>query len=164
MICCVTGHRPKGFPFPRNESCDAYIQYLERLDRQVGCLIRNGYTHFVTGMAEGADRDFARCVLRQKKIFPYITLEAALPYPIHPRVQVSPSAAERASILSVCDQIVAVSPCYHNGCMQKRNVFMVDKSDLILAIWSGIEKGGTWNTIRYARQKNKAVQYIMLNK
>lgn len=39
---------------------------------------------------------------------------------------------------------------------------MVDHSLLVLAIWNGMEKGGTWNTIRYARQKEKAIQYIRL--
>ena len=47
--------------------------------------------------------------------------------------------------------------------MQKRNMYMVDRADLVLAIWNGEEKGGTWNTIRYARKKEKALQYSMLN-
>ena len=40
---------------------------------------------------------------------------------------------------------------------------MVDRSDLVLAVWNGKEQGGTWNTIRYARLKGKEIRYIMLN-
>ena len=39
--------------------------------------------------------------------------------------------------------------------MQKRNEYMVDKSDLVIAFWNGEESGGTWNTINYAERKGK---------
>ena len=47
--------------------------------------------------------------------------------------------------------------------MQKRNRYMVDKSDIILAIWNGEKSGGTWNTIEYAQKKGKKIIYIMLS-
>ncbi len=47
--------------------------------------------------------------------------------------------------------------------MQKRNEYMVDKSNLVLAIWNGDKSGGTWNTIKYAMKKGKNIRYIMLN-
>ena len=47
--------------------------------------------------------------------------------------------------------------------MQLRNQYMVDNSDLVLAIWNGKESGGTWNTIKYARKQGKKIQYLMLN-
>ena len=40
---------------------------------------------------------------------------------------------------------------------------MVDKSDLVLAIWNGEKKGGTWDTIKYAQKQGKTVKYIMLS-
>ena len=40
---------------------------------------------------------------------------------------------------------------------------MIDKSDLVIAVWNGEEKGGTWDTIKYARENNKTIRYIMLN-
>lgn len=47
--------------------------------------------------------------------------------------------------------------------MQKRNEYMVDKSDLVFAIWNRERLGGTWNTIKYAVKKGKSIRYIMLN-
>lgn len=163
MVCCVTGHRSIGFPFPREDTCEAYVQYLHTLDHLLDDLIQNGYVHFITGMAEGADLDFARAVIRKKKNHSQIKLEAALPYPVRTTGKATGTAAERLSVLLLCDQVSEVSSHYHSGCMQKRNMYMVDRADLVLAIWNGEEKGGTWNTIRYARKKEKALQYSMLN-
>ena len=70
---------------------------------------------------------------------------------------------ERDDIIRQCDIQTVVSPAYFRGCMQKRNRYMVDNSDIVLAIWNGKETGGTWNTIKYARSKNKEIRYIMLN-
>ena len=48
--------------------------------------------------------------------------------------------------------------------MQKRNEYMVDNSDKVFAFWNGEEKGGTWNTIQYARKKGKDLEIIDLRK
>ena len=41
---------------------------------------------------------------------------------------------------------------------------MVDKSELVIAVFNGIEKGGTWYTINYAKNKNKVIEIIDLCK
>ena len=46
--------------------------------------------------------------------------------------------------------------------MHKRNEYMVDNSDLVLAFWNGEESGGTYYTLSYAKKKNKRVFYCML--
>lgn len=163
MICCVTGHRSPGFPFARNVSDVEYAFYIDRLYNEIQNLICEGYRDFITGMAEGADLDFARAVLYYKDIEMDITLEAALPYPVtYPKNQ-SEYIEERNDILSVCDKKTVVSDHYFRGCMQKRNCYMVDKADIVLAIWNGKSAGGTWNTIKYARSKGKNIRYIMIN-
>ena len=162
MICCVTGHRPEGFPFPRNQASIPFIQYKQALARNIEDLILNGYDHFITGMAEGADRDFARLVLQYKVKYPHIQLEAALPYPFRASPYAGESAREKAFILARCDMVREISPAYYQGCMQKRNVYMVDKADLVLAVWNGTERGGTWNTISYARRQGRPIRYLAL--
>ncbi len=160
MICMVTGHRSKGFPFERKENDYRYTEYLNKLKCEIEKIIEEGCVDFVTGMAEGADIDFAKCVLScRAKRKEKITLEAALPYsmPLHK------SQNERDDVLEDCDFVTTVSEFYHRGCMQKRNCYMVDKADVVLAIWNGECDGGTWNTIKYARSKRKDIRYIMLN-
>ncbi len=41
---------------------------------------------------------------------------------------------------------------------------MVDKSELVIAVFNGIEKGGTWYTIKYAKSKNIIIEIIDLCK
>lgn len=43
--------------------------------------------------------------------------------------------------------------------MMKRNKYMVDNSDYVIAVWSG-KPGGTGNTVRYAIKSRKEVYYI----
>ena len=40
---------------------------------------------------------------------------------------------------------------YFRACYQKRNEFMVDHSNLVIAVWNG-KKSGTKNTIDYANR------------
>lgn len=41
---------------------------------------------------------------------------------------------------------------------------MVDKSDIVIAVFNGTEKGGTWDTISYAQKQNKPIEIIDLYK
>ncbi len=166
MVCCVTGHRPKGFPFSRDEDDLANVEYEEVLRQSIVKLVHQGYFDFVAGMAEGADMDFAETVLFVKNSMEYdcITMEAALPCPVSMPQKPTVFHYRRDAVLKACDRVTAVSPCYHKGCMQKRNQYMVDKADLVLAIWNGECSGGTWGTIKYARKRNKPILYIMLKK
>ena len=162
MTCCVTGHRPARFPFLREIEDLSYQKYLAELYSNIRICIQEGYHHFMTGMAEGADLDFANYVLDFQKSNPALILEAALPYPIRKNKTVTTYQRDRDRILSLCNQQSIISERYYQGCMQKRNRYMVDCSDLVLAIWNGEKKGGTWNTIQYARSKEKVIRYIML--
>ena len=168
MICCVTGHRPKKFPFQRNDYSPEYNEYQVRLYTELDFLVKEGYTNFISGMAEGADMDFSEAVIEEQKDYKYegynITLEAALPCPIKLPKNPSNLYYERDYLLKACNNITIVSPTYHKGCMQKRNRYMVDSSDMVLAIWNGERSGGTYDTIKYAQKKGKPIRYIMLNK
>ena len=164
MVCCVTGHRPSGFPFSREENALKFMVYRERLRREILSLIREDYRTFYTGMADGADLDFANAVLDLRDRDHYdISLIAALPYPVRPAILGTDYQRARDGILLRADRADVVSPQYDKSCMQRRNQYMVDRSDIVLAIWNGKEQGGTWNTIRYARAVGKEIRYIMLH-
>ena len=163
MICCVTGHRPKGFPFERKHMNASYEKYLSVLDEAFEDLVGNGCVYYISGMAYGADLDFADMVLDYRSMDKEILLEAALPYPVDLAKLFLDKDNEKSSILRDCDYIKFVSPNYYRGCMHKRNRYMVDKSDILLAIWNEKYDGGTWDTIKYAQKQGKTVKYIMLS-
>ena len=101
------------------------------------------------------DTDFAEAVLQAKKQHKYIMLEIALPCRNQDLKWSKDDKKRYAEILKSADVVNALSESYTSSCMQKRNEYMVDKSDIVLAFWNGEESGGTWNTINYAERKSK---------
>lgn len=162
MTCGVTGHRPSGFNFARDEHEPAFSDYKAELYADLEELILCGYDKFISGMASGADMDFAEAVIAMKKKYRAITLEAALPCPIYVPKNYTPMHEKRDLLLRSCDIISTVSDRYYRGCMSKRNKYIVDNSDLILAIWNGSRNGGTWDTIKYSQKAKRMVKYLML--
>ena len=109
-------------------------------------------------MAEGADSDFFLAVMRAKEKLgergEAIAFEAVFPYPN------KKSEIFETEYPGV--KTTVFSPRFDRSCYQRRNEYMVDKSDLVLAVWNGERAGGTWNTIEYAKSAGKPVKYIML--
>lgn len=163
MTCCVTGHRPAGFPFSRDPDTELFNCYIQALQNEIVSLIDQGYIHFITGMAEGADLDFAKVIISLRNDFPDIVLEAAFPYPSRSTKERTKRQEDKDFVVKHCDLTYIVSDHYFNGCMHKRNRYIVDKADVVLAIWNGEQSGGTWSTIQYAISKGKKIRYIMLN-
>ncbi len=148
---CFTGHRDiKAEDITYVKSC------LRLLIRQE---IRNGATNFMSGLAKGVDTYAAQIVYDEKKNFPHIVLEGAAPY----RGRLNSKDPETRAIIGVCDKIFVVSEKYAKGCFQKRNEFMVDNSDKVIAVYDKRKKGGTRNTIKYAEKSGKDIFVLDLD-
>lgn len=158
---CFTGHRPKGLPWGYNEnaqSCLKFKQYMKELLIQK---INEGYTYFIVGMALGIDIIVAEILLELKKYYD-INVECAIPC-LHQEVKWTNSQqGHYRDILGRCNKIVYVSKEYTITCMQKRNEYMIDNSDLLIAVWNGTASG-TLNTINYAKRKDKTTIIIDIN-
>ena len=135
ITCCFTGHRPKSLPFGYDEQNPQCIRMRFLIWNLLNKLItEKGVTHFISGMALGIDQICAEVVLELKARHPEITLEQ-------------------------CDKETMLQHHYDKDCMQKRNRYMVDSSDIIIAVWNG-KPSGTGNTIRYAQEQEKTVIVI----
>lgn len=153
--CCFTGHRPQRLGYPEHSAQCAALK--AKIRAVLIDLIENrGFTHFITGMALGVDLYAAQIVLDIKADHPTVTLECALPcaaqadgWPPHDR-------AVYARILAQCDRQTLLQTAYTRGCMQKRNRYMVNHADCVLAVWNGIPSG-TGSTVKYARAKQVPV-------
>ena len=158
--CCFTGHRPSAYSFGYDEHSDGCRQLKATLGLHIYRAAQNGFSHFITGMAMGADLWAAEMVLYYKKEFPHITLEAAVPCPSQADKWGRELRERYQKILSLCDKVTVVSPKYTPYCMHERDRYMVDKSDLCIAAWNGKESGGTAYTVRYAKEKNLVLRII----
>ena len=58
------------------------------------------------------------------------------------------------------DIVKEISSHYFSGCYQVRNEWMVDKSSLVIAVFSG-QKSGTKNTLDYAKGKGIKVVNVL---
>lgn len=150
---CFTGHRPPKI----NETNIDYIRNM--LADTVGGLIDGGYTHFISGMAQGVDMLAAEIVLKFKEENPDISLECAVPCKGQENRWSLYEKKRYKAILSAADKVTVLSDRYTPWCMQQRNIYMVDNSDTVIAVFDG-STGGTFNTVKYAERCNKPVNVI----
>jgi len=153
--CAFTGHRPKIFPWGYNESDFRCVKLKEELTKQIRLLVRKGYTDYLSGMALGVDVWAAQTVLALREKHPDLKLHCILPCVGQERSWNDEAKALYYSIVKQADSRVYTSRSYYKNCMFDRNRFMVDHSDLLLAVYSGITSGGTANTVNHARQRDR---------
>lgn len=149
--CCFTGHRPEKLPWRNDEEDPRCLALKRRLARELEQAYREGYRHFICGMATGCDMYFAEAVLELREIHPDVSLEAAVPCSSQADEWAEEQRLRYRELLSRCDSRHLVQDKYSPGCMQRRNKYMVDHSSLLLACFAGLP-GGTMNTIIYARR------------
>lgn len=157
---CFTGHRPKSLPCGSDETRPVCLKIKHQMKELIKEFIeKKSVAHFISGAALGVDMWAMEIVIELKKEYPNITLEAAVPC----RSQAdrwNASSKERYNrLLSQCDKIEIVSEIYTADCMMKRNKYMVDNSDYVIAVWNE-KPSGTGNTVRYAAEREKAIYYI----
>lgn len=140
--CAFTGHRPQSLPFGFDESDKRCTSLKSVMRDQIVALIENeGVTHFITGMALGVDMYAAEIVLDLKSKYPHITLESAIPCETQ-AIKWSVASRERYyNIAAKCDKETMLQREYTPDCMDKRNRYMVDHADYILAVWNGVADG-----------------------
>lgn len=157
---CFTGHRPQNLPFRFNESDVRCLKIKEQLEKIIRDLIVNyNVTYFISGMALGIDVYAAEIVLKLKKEFPIIKLEAAIPCETQAVKWKEADRDRYYSIIEKCDKETMLQAHYTADCMQKRNKYMVDNSKYVIAVWDG-RPSGTGSTVRYAKEQGRLVYVI----
>lgn len=155
--CAFTGHRPQNLPFGFNEEDERCIDLKKTLREQIINLIENeGVTYFISGMAIGVDMYAAEIVLGLKASYPGITLESAIPCESQAAKWSEALRDRYFDIASKCDKETLIQTHYTPDCMDKRNRYMVDHADYIIAVWDG-KPSGTGKTVMYAQSKGKVI-------
>lgn len=153
MVISVTGHRPNKL-FGYDLTNYSYIKMRNYFKK---FLIEYKCTEAITGMALGVDTVFAQAVLDLKQQGYDIKLHCSIPCLDHSCRWTEVSKVMYNSILNKADIVKIVSEVeYNNSVMQKRNIYMVDRSDIVLGVWDGTN-GGTANCIKYANKVSSSV-------
>ena len=154
-ICCFTGHRPKGLPWGEDESAPGCMAAKALLAQEVERAWQEGYRTFVSGMAMGGDLYFAEAVMACQMVHRDIVLMAAIPCPDQTRGWPREQAERYQRILNWIgpDHQVLVQNQYTRDCMLRRDEYMVDQSQRIIALYDGRSSGGTRYTLECAMKK-----------
>ena len=150
--CCFTGHREKKLPWGSDEQDERCLHLKQMLFDAADCVYAEGVRHFICGMASGCDLYFLEAVLKLKELHPEISVEAAIPYEGQADHWRSHLRARYLELLRRCDYQTLVQQTYTRDCMMRRNRYMVDHSNVLIAAYGG-EKGGTMNTMLYAMRR-----------
>lgn len=156
-VCSFTGHRPQNLPFGFNEGDKRCIFLKKILQKKIEMMItKYGVKHFISGMAIGVDMYAAEIVLSLKKKYPDITLECAVPCENQSSKWSEALKKRYDGIIGQCDKKTVLQKYYTKDCMQKRNKYMVDNSDFVIAVWDGTPSG-TGKTVQYAKTLGKLI-------
>lgn len=145
MILGITGHRP--------QSLGGYSPTVTtRLHRLARCALSSWQPDTViTGMAQGWDQAVAHAAHSLG-----IPFRAYIPGTWQPDAW-PPAGQEHyhrlldlAAEVRVCTKAVR----YEAAAMHLRNMDIVNDSDMMLALWDGQRRGGTWNCIEYATERS----------
>lgn len=146
MIICGTGHRPN--------KLGGYTMAVENKQIKIAYdwLKLNKPTKIISGMALGWDQAIARVGIDLS-----IPVVAALPFENHHAIWPHWQIERYTNLLAKCSEIKLVCEGgFEKWKMQKRNEWMVDNCDLVLALWNG-SVGGTSNCIAYAKQLERPI-------
>lgn len=153
-----TGYRPEKLPFREGED-ERYLHFRRTLYKVIKRLAELGYTDFISGIAMGFDTWVAEDVIRLKEEIPSVTLECAVPFPEQADGWPREDKIRRSRIVENSDGITITSPEYSKSAYFKRNRYMVDSSEVLVACYDG-KSGGTAYTVEYAKKKAKTVIQI----
>ncbi len=156
FTCCFTGHR--SIPL------DDVDLILTKLDLEIGWLYSHGVTDFVTGGALGFDTLAARAILRSRRRNHDIKLHLYLPSP-HQAASWKPTDVQiYDTIRELADSVSIIGTNNSAQCMHMRNHAMVDASSYCVAYYDPAtfdpehpNRGGTFNTIKYAKTRGLSV-------
>jgi uncharacterized phage-like protein YoqJ len=90
-----------------------------------------------------------------------IPLIAIVPFPEQDKIWRPESVRLYKELLSKAHDIkITGTPGYAAWKMNVRNEYMVNKCDLLIAVYNGDQKGGTYNCIKYAESISKPILKI----
>ena len=162
LSCAFTGHRPQSFSFGYDETSAEFKALMGRVRNCIIQACNAGCRDFYCGMAEGADLWCGEMIVDMKNSFdPPLEIFPVVPYIAQPDGMSEKNKARYQKIMEASKERFLVGRKFSKSCFQKRNYFLVDSCDAVIAIWDRNHTfSGTAQTIRYAQKKKKKIWII----
>lgn len=146
--CSFTGHR--AIP-------DDMTNYLfKRVKDGVNYLYPHGIRTFLTGGAIGFDTLAAKAVIECRNVIKDIRLILVIPCRDQTRAWKQADIETYEYIKELVDEVICLSEHYYNGCMHRRNRYLIDNSNACICFLTRTS-GGTAYTVRYAKDQGLSV-------
>ncbi len=145
MKISFTGHRNIDTPHAISQLDDLLANYSSR------------DVTFLSGMAEGFDLLAAERVLALQEGGASLRLCCVTPYAKQIYTLHGADRERYKRVISLADEVLTLESEYSHGVYYRRNAYLVEQADLMIAYFDGVYKGGTADTIRRARRAGREV-------
>ena len=142
--CCITGHRQTGI------SHTAVCSAIRELTLAA---IADGANHFYMGCSWGVDLIAGQ--VWSDMLLDWTAVKPCADHGVSVWSEVMMEYRDR--IISNAQEIETLRERYEPGCLNDRNKWMVDHSEIVMGIFDGRRRGGTKHCLSYARRQGKRV-------
>ena len=146
--CSFTGHRV--IPVSHSERLD------DLLSRAIEFAYSEGCREFYTGGALGFDTMAARKLIAYRISHPDVRFIVVVPCENQAEKWSEADRDAYEYILSCADEVIFSSEEYTKDCMRRRNEYLADVCDILIA-YSGKYSSGSAQTVRMAQARGKTV-------
>lgn len=162
ISCAVTGHRPSRLPYRYNEFHPKCAELKLTIARQLELLRRQGVTDYYTGCAQGVDTWAGEAVLALMKMDENIRLHCIVPFSGQESGWPDSRQERYNKMLQRASDVELISAQYSKGSYYARNRVLVERADILLAVFDRDDesRSGTGYTVAYAEKKNKPIIFI----
>ncbi len=162
--CAITGRRPMRFKWKYKEN-DTRCKRLKRtIQDQLVQLYEQGTRRFYVGGALGVDQWAGEILLRLKEQPEYGDIELVLTLPFDGHDAEWDTRSRLQFLVDHSNETVTVGTTVEPAaiCYKKRNYFMVDHADYLLAVYDNERsiRSGTGMTVNYAKKKGLPITLI----
>ena len=144
----VSGHQP----FVLGGASEELERRLRRLAAR--WLARKRPYEVVTGLAAGWDMACALAAIDLR-----LPLVGALAFPGQGANWPEEARAELERVLAACDEVATISSEKGDGIWSRRDRWVIDRGDRVLALWNG-GKGGTGRALAYAESLGRPIDNL----
>ncbi|MCT7977677.1 SLOG family protein [Laspinema olomoucense] len=122
------------------------------IEQLVAIANKQGVEHFYIGMALGTDQLTAQILSKMQ-----LPWTAVVPCRDQDKFWSQSQKQKYHHILSLAPDKIYLADKYYTGCLNQRNLWMINNSQLCLSVWDGRQHGGTFHAVNQARRKNLTI-------